>query len=168
MLKIFLKNALINGLGFGFMSAIMDILFKGKIDYLEVLLGILIFGFLISLLFMYQLKKELKRKGIDQISEAEILDIHKNTFVPKLTFKEVEERIDSSKLKYISKLKESEGKMCIAPMSEYSEWGDPIILESSDGEDKFKLVAKSGWFSPDLYFYKNAINMREIKEILTN
>ena len=165
MLRILIKNAFLNGLGFGFAMSILALI-KGRFGILEIIGMSVLFGIGMAIILNYQLKSELNKRGINNISNAEIEELTENATVQIEDVAKAIEHITSDGLKYKVKVDHSNGRIIVSPLSKYSEWRDPIHLIQTDKQGEYSMKAKRRFLSPDLYYYLNAFNIKEIKALL--
>ncbi len=167
MIKILLKNGIINGVGFVAIMTIIDLIRGEQISFGSTLLMFLFFGTVMSVFLFILLKRELKKRGINTISEKEIYNLNENTSVQISSIDDVIQRIENSNLKIEITEKIIEDRIILSPVSMNSDWGDPIHLIKTEIPNVYKLKAKRKILSPEICYFKNALNIKEIKEILT-
>ena len=99
MLRILIKNAIANGLVFCVFMSIVDSI-RGDFDIKRTVSMFFFFGIGMSIFLYYQLKSELKKRGITNISNAEIEELTESTTVQIEDVSKAIESITSDGLKY--------------------------------------------------------------------
>ena len=167
MFKIILKNILYDFIGFFLVMALLRFLTEGTPLWKDTFYFALGLAIVMAIFNAIYLKYKLKERGIKQITEEEAEDLLNNTFLNKVDKAEIERRIGQSSLRFDTRLKAVEEGYVIQRKNLFSNWGDPIyLLQEEDGE-RLRLKAKRGVLSPDVQYYINAMNIRRIKDLLT-
>ncbi len=115
--------------------------------------------------FLYY-KRELKHRGLPELTEKEIQDLSENTTISNVTIPEMLERFKNSTLKYQTKVTHLDSYLHIKAKTAFSNWGDPIIIEKLGRTNHFSIKAKRKILSPDVHYFINALNIKALKEML--
>ena len=119
-----------------------------------------------ALFYFFYYKRELKNRGYPELTEKQIQDLNENSTISNTTIPEMLERLKNSTLKYQTKITHGDSYLHIKPKNAFSNWGDSIIIEKLEGENHFSIKAKRRILSPDVHYFINALNIKELKEML--
>ena len=166
MLKILIKNAVYNTIGFYIILVILRLATKGSVQWLTAFYESIAFGFLMALFLGLYLRYQLRKRSMEKITDEEVELLLSNTIIEALSLEEIRERLQSSELKHELSVQETKDGFQFKSRNMVMSWGDPIYLIREEA-NQYRFKAKRGVFSPDLSYYLNALNIRMIKDLLT-
>jgi len=167
MLGIFLKNAFFSGLVFTAIMSIFDLIIGDPIDPMYLLSSFLFFGIFMGAFVVIQLKYAIRKRGVSSINESQILDLTDNSFVNIPDIPQAVNLLSESDLGNKFSIEEHEAGLTIKPRSRYSSCGDPIHVFPAQKPGLYQIKPRRRWLSPDLFFYLNALNVKQVKGILS-
>ncbi len=119
-----------------------------------------------ALFYVIYFKREFRLRGLPELTKEEIQDLNENSTISNTTIPEMLERLKNSTLKYQTKVTHGDSYLHIKPKTAFSNWGDPIRIERLEEENHFSIKAKRRILSPDVQYFINALNIKELKEML--
>ena len=169
--KYFLRILLIMGGVFSTLNFLLDYFIDGEISLFKILFNFLFFGFFTALILTYLHKRELRKKGISELTDDDFKVNQLTEIISDLSLNDLIKNLKNDSTFKSMKIKKVDNGIIIKSGIKLTSWGEKIkITESKNEKEKriLKISSKPKLKTTLVDFGQNKENIDRITKLIKN